>query len=65
MSDLGFISSDGVRLTLHATDVGWAARATHDALGDIEGCAMYYGDAPGHGIDELADTSPGELVCTF
>jgi len=65
VEDLAFVSSDGVHVTMHATDEGWAARATHDALGVLEGCAMYNGDAPAHGIDELAGTGPGELACTF
>lgn len=61
---LGFVSSHGVEVTVFVGEGGWAARATHAALGDAEACATYYGDAPGHSIEELAYAAPGEVVCT-
>jgi hypothetical protein len=64
---LGFVASNGVTVTVVAEDHGWAARATHAALGDHESCEMYYGyeDAPANGFELLEDVEPGELVCTF
>jgi len=62
--ELTFVSSNGVKVTVYASAEGWAARATHDALPDSEACAMYYGNAPPHGIDALEDVDPGTLACT-
>jgi type IV pilus assembly protein PilA len=63
-TNLGFVSSEGVNVGIgEATNTGWAATATHDALGTGEGCAIYYGDATA----PTAPTTPtagGELLCT-
>jgi len=61
--DVAFVTSYGVSVTLFAAADGWAARATHVALPE-EACALYHG-ASTHGIEELADVEPGELVCTM
>ena len=61
---IGFVSSDGVELTVFVGDGGWAARTTHVALEDADACAMYYGEPPEHGFEELAEAEPGEVVCT-
>jgi len=64
-TDLAFVSSNGVRVTIVATLDGWAARATHEALGDAESCGFSYGRALPHGFEVLEDVEVGELVCTF
>ena len=65
-TDLAFTNSDGVQVTVYATQEGWAAWATHAALGPSEGCAIYYGESPVSldMIGEVTPTHPGEVVCT-
>ena len=65
-TELAFTHSDGVQVTLYATQQGWAAWATHAALGPSEGCAIYYGESPVRleMIGEVTPTHPGEVVCT-
>ena len=65
-TELAFTHSDGVQVTLYATREGWAAWATHAALGPSEGCAIYYGESPVRldMIGEVTPTQPGEIVCT-
>jgi prepilin-type N-terminal cleavage/methylation domain-containing protein len=53
--DLAFSNSEGV---------GWAASATHSALGAAEGCALYYGTATAPTVGTATPTSPGEVACT-
>jgi prepilin-type N-terminal cleavage/methylation domain-containing protein len=44
---LAFDPTPGVEIdVMVATESGWAAVATHAALGDGEGCSLYLGDAP-------------------
>ncbi|MEX2467738.1 MAG: prepilin-type N-terminal cleavage/methylation domain-containing protein [Gemmatimonadota bacterium] len=63
-TDLGFVSSEGVNVDIpEATNVGWAATATHDALTTAEGCAIYYGEATAP-TAPAAPTQGGELLCT-
>ena len=64
--DLAFTNSEGVEVTVHATPKGWAAWATHAALGPSEGCALYYGESPvsREMIVEVTPTHPGVIVCT-
>jgi prepilin-type N-terminal cleavage/methylation domain-containing protein len=63
-SDLAFVNSDGVIVGMTAvTSSGWAASATHQALGAAEGCAIFYGTAsitftPGQ------PQQPGEIACS-
>jgi prepilin-type N-terminal cleavage/methylation domain-containing protein len=60
---LTFVSSEGVTVTIAASASGWAASATHSALGATEGCAMYYGTATAPSAP-IAPSSPGEVACT-
>ena len=63
-TNLGFVSSEGVNAVIGvATNTGWSATATHDALATTEGCAIYYGEAAA----PTAPTTPtqgGELLCS-
>ena len=65
-TDLAFTNSDGVEITVYATPKGWAAWATHAALGPSQGCALYYGESPvsREMIGEVTTTHPGVIVCT-
>ena len=65
-TDLAFTNSEGVEVTVHATQEGWAAWVTHAALGPSEGCAVYYGESPlsREMIVEVTPTHPGVIVCT-
>ncbi len=45
LTDLGFVSSDGVTISVaEATGQGWAATATHSGLVG-ESCAIFHGNA--------------------
>ena len=61
--DLAFTNSEGVTVTIAASSSGWAASATHSALGAAEGCAMYYGTATAP-TSPTTPTAPGEVACT-
>jgi type IV pilus assembly protein PilA len=63
VTNLGFVSSDGVNVVIsEATNTGWAASATHDALTTAEGCSIYYGDVTT--VPTLGGpTAGGELAC--
>ena len=65
-TDLAFTNSEGVEITVHVTQKGWAAWATHAALGPSQGCAIYYGESPvsWEMIVEVTPTHPGVIVCT-
>ncbi len=65
-TDLAFTSSEGVEVTVYATQDGWAAWATHAALEPSQGCAIYYGMSPvsREMISEVTPTDPGVVVCT-
>ena len=62
-TNLGFVESEAVNVTItNQSTSGWAATATHDALGATLGCAIYYGGAAapaGFG----SPTAPGEIAC--
>ena len=64
--DLAFTHSQGVKITVYATQKGWAAWATHAALGSSQGCAIYFGESPvsQEMIGEVTPTQPGVMVCT-
>jgi type IV pilus assembly protein PilA len=62
--DLAFVNTEAVTVTIAATSSGWAATATHSALGTSEGCAMYYGTATAPTIGSVTPTAPGDLACT-
>lgn len=65
LSALNFVSSEGVTVTPAGTTSGWSATVTHDALGDEEGCAIYYGtvaDKPT--IGGKTPEAEGQVACT-
>ena len=62
-SDLAFISSRDVSISVNADSEGWSATATHVALEPIEGCSIYHGSIPTPTL--LAPPSaPDEVACT-
>ncbi len=61
--DLAFTNSEGVTVGIAASTSGWAASATHSALGTAEGCALYYGTATAPG-SPISPSAPGEVACT-
>lgn len=64
-ADLAFTNSEGVTVTMSSvTTSGWAAAATHSALGAAEGCAIYYGTATAPTVGTATPTQPGEVACT-
>jgi prepilin-type N-terminal cleavage/methylation domain-containing protein len=64
-ADLAFTNSDGVTVTpSNTSSSGWAATATHAALGTAEGCAIYYGTAGAPTVGSTTPTQPGEVACT-
>jgi len=61
--DLGFVNSDGVLVTIENTSSpGWAAFATHQALGALEGCDIFYGTAAAPS-GPATPVQPGEIAC--
>ncbi|MEQ1857828.1 MAG: prepilin-type N-terminal cleavage/methylation domain-containing protein [Longimicrobiales bacterium] len=63
VGDLGFVNSDGVIVAVASvTSSGWAASATHAALGSAEGCAIYYGTATAP-TSPTTPSQPGEIAC--
>ena len=64
LSDLGFVSSQGVTVSVTASASGWSATAEHDALGSDEGCTVYYGSAETPTIDDVSPTAEGQVACT-
>jgi len=62
-NDLGFVSSEGVTVSLsNVSNTGWAATATHSALATTEGCGIYYGNASAPALGSPGQA--GELACT-
>ena len=60
---LGFVSSEGVNVSITAGTDGWSASNTHSALALTEGCAIYYGQGTAP-TAPLAPTAAGEMACT-
>jgi prepilin-type N-terminal cleavage/methylation domain-containing protein len=60
---LTFTNSEGVNVAVAASSSGWDASATHSALGDAEGCAIYYGTATAP-TKPIAPGASGEVACT-
>ena len=61
---VGFVNSDGVIVNLGSiSSSGWAASATHLAIGALEGCAIYYGTATPPG-GPTTPSQMGEVACT-
>ena len=61
--DLSFVSSDGVAIEVTGSEEGWAATASHDRLGDGQGCAIFYGSVVAPSTP-VAPSGPGEVFCT-
>ena len=61
--DLAFVNSDGSIVTIsNVSSSGWAASATHAALGAAEGCAIFYGTATAP-TAPTTPSQPGEIAC--
>ena len=60
---LGFVNSDGVLVSITGvSSSGWAASATHAALGAAEGCAIFYGTSTAP-TTPTTPSQPGEIAC--
>lgn len=64
LTDLGFVASEAVTVTTTATNAGWTAVATHQALGEDEGCAIYYGTVTAPTIGGVSPEAEGQVACT-
>ena len=64
LADLGFVASEAVSVTVTASNAGWTVVATHQALGDDEGCALYYGTATAPTIGGATPEAEGQVACT-
>ncbi len=62
-SDLAFISSRDVSISINADSEGWSATATHVALEPIEGCSIYHGSIPTPTL-LVPPSAPDEVACT-
>ena len=62
-SDLAFISSRDVSISVNADSEGWSATATHVALEPIEGCSIYHGSIPTPTV-LVPPSAPDEVACT-
>ena len=62
-SDLAFISSRDVSISVNADSEGWSATATHVALEPIEGCSIYHGPIPTTTLLGTPST-PDEVACS-
>jgi len=61
--NLAFVNSDGVIVSITSvSSSGWAASATHAALGGAEGCAIFYGTATAP-TTPTTPSQPGEIAC--
>jgi len=60
-TNLGFVQSEAVNVSITAGSTGWSATATHDALAGTLGCEIYYGDATAPG--SFGATQAGEIAC--
>jgi prepilin-type N-terminal cleavage/methylation domain-containing protein len=62
-SDLAFMSSRDVTISINVDPGGWSATATHVALGPSEGCSIYHGSIPALSF-LVTPSGPDEVVCT-
>ena len=61
-TDLGFVASDAVAVTIAAGTTGWSAFSRHAALtAGTQGCAIYYGT--GTTLATYGVTQAGEISC--
>ncbi|MFO7892294.1 MAG: prepilin-type N-terminal cleavage/methylation domain-containing protein [Longimicrobiales bacterium] len=68
LTDLDATASSGVNVDItEGTNLGWAATATHDALGADHGCAIMYGEVATPpqvpGGEALTTDQEGRPVC--
>jgi prepilin-type N-terminal cleavage/methylation domain-containing protein len=63
-TDLSFVESEGVNVTISADTQWWNATATHDALTTSDGCAIYYGTNATAPSSPLTPDQPGQVACT-
>ncbi|MEX0935731.1 MAG: prepilin-type N-terminal cleavage/methylation domain-containing protein [Gemmatimonadota bacterium] len=66
LAELDFEASEGVQVVVtEATNQGWAAVATHQALADTQGCAIYLGEAAAPPLPNggLVGSDPGVTEC--
>jgi prepilin-type N-terminal cleavage/methylation domain-containing protein len=64
-ANLAFTNSDAVIVAVsEASGSGWAASATHLALGGSEGCVIFYGTVATSPSSPLSASQPGEVACT-
>ena len=63
-TSLGFVSTEGVNVTITATTDGWSGSNTHSGLATSEGCAIYYENATAP-TAPVTPTAGGELACTL
>jgi hypothetical protein len=54
---------DGVVLSLTGSEEGWSATASHVALGEDRGCAVFLGSVPAP-TDPVRPPAPGQVACT-
>lgn len=64
MTALGAVASEGVTVTPTGDATGWSATASHSALGEDEGCAIYFGGATAPTVGTATPSAPGEVACT-
>ena len=62
-SDLAFMSSRDVTISINVDPGGWSATATHVALGPSEGCSIYHGSIPALSF-LVTPSGPDEVACT-
>ena len=62
-NELRVEGTDGVVLSLTASESGWSGVASHDALGDGQGCAIFFGAVPAP-TDPVRPATAGEVACT-
>ena len=62
---LAFTNSDGVIVSMsNVSSSGWAASATHLALGGTEGCVIFYGTVATSPSSPTSASQPGQVACT-
>jgi len=64
-TQLSFVESSGVTVAIsNVSASGWAASATHQALGTAQGCSIFYGTATAVAVGTATPGAPGEIACT-
>jgi len=63
LEDLRFVGTDGVIVSIMASPEGWSGTASHAALGEDEGCAIFFGTVPVP-ASPVRPVSPGKVACT-